>query len=328
MVFAIFMSVFLSTVVYDGRTEKALTHFIPSLGLIAFVYVNQKKVNAFLNVIYKVGSTLLVCNLISVVMFPDGIVYREANSIRVWVLGQKQDLGGFVIPFLFVTLILDAIKNNKRNDFFWISYVLCFMTCFIEKSLGAVLTLVILGLLIIFDKYVIKLNRMVLIFLLCIAFILIQYVSYNFNNMPWLKNFMSDIVTYGVSKFRTLNVRFSMWKFAADTFMQYPLFGVGKLTPERWITMSGLGYHSMMDNMYIDIIFTGGIVAFTLFIWLILRSFNSLKNYWKEREVRQMGYCFFALCILLFEGCPYFPFVYLLLTLPVWIKHVGIIKKE
>lgn len=312
--------VLFSTVVNGGLYSKALTHFFPSIGFIAFVSVNKKRIKDIIAIIANMGIILLVLNLVTVLLFPDGLLFRVADSLKIWILGQKQDLGGFILPFIFATLVQSYYEESKGKNQI-IVFMLSCITLTLEKSLGAIICVAVFAFLVIFDKYLLKVRKSMLVAAIAGAFLIVQYISFNFEEMVWLQNILSDIGQDGISKARTVRVRFDMWKFAWDTIKSHLLFGVGNLTQDSWYRMSGLGYHSMLDNMYMDVLLTGGLSAFALFVGLIVNCFNTLKIYWANRKIRQIGYSLFVLCILLLEGCPYFPSVFFMLSIPIWFKN-------
>ena len=94
------------------------------------------------------------------------------------------------------------------------------------------------------------------------------------------------------------------------------------MSVEEWIRLSNLQYISVLDNLYLDILFTGGFFSFALFIWLIKRCFNTFIRLWNERKIRCMGYCFFVLCVLFMEGSQYVPLVFLVLSVNCWFGNL------
>lgn len=310
-----------STVLIGKAYPKALTHYVPSLGMLAFFSLNSKKIDHLLVVVENLGIVLLVTNLITVLIFPEGLIYRHSNNLKIWILGQKQDIGGFIFPLLYIALCL--MQNSKKQAYkFWIILIISCISAILEQPLGTLICLSIFLFLCFFDQFVLKLNINILVGVLIATFLITQYCCFNFENMIWLQELLSAINLKGVSKLRTINVRFGMWRFAWDMIAKYPIIGVGKLTMENWNLMTDVGYHSILDNMFMDVLFTGGIVTFSLFSVLIARSFNMVRKVWKYKIGRQMGYCLFALCILFLEGCPYYPFVFFVLLSSIWFPDL------
>jgi len=319
--FGIFVCVFATTNVYGGIISKAITHYVPAIGLLAFILCNKKDLCSVFKVAISLGYILLFLNLITFFAFPNGMIYREASNVRVWLLGQKQDLAGFIFPILYFSMILGRISKKYEKTFLYM-YILSFVTVFLEQSVAAFICLLTLGLLCFFDNFISqKIKKPVLISICIAAFGIIQYISYNFNSMPGFQALLLKINTVGISKVRSLSTRFSMWKFAWDTFFKHPVFGMGELSRESWIRGVGF-YHSILDNMFMDLLMTAGFIGILGFIILLVRSFNILNKYSKERNIRYMSYGLFVLCIYMFFGSPFFPMVFLMISTAAWLPKM------
>ncbi len=310
-----------STFLVGKAYPKALTHYFPSLGMLAFISLNSRKIDRLLVLVENLGIVLLTANLITVLLFPGGLLYREANNLKIWILGQKQDIGGFIFPFLYVALCLKHF-DKKFSSKYWMILIISCVSAILEQPLGTLICLSLFLFLCFWDQYILKFEKRLLISILICGFIITQYICFNFEEMIWLQKILSGINLKGASKLRTVNIRIEMWRFAWDTIAKYPLIGVGNLTVRNWSLMTKIGYHSILDNMYMDMLFTGGLVSFFIFILLIGRSFKMIRELWKCRTGRQMGYCLFALCILLLEGCPYYPSVFFMLVSSVWFPYL------
>ena len=96
-----------------------------------------------------------------------------------------------------------------------------------------------------------------------------------------------------------------MWKFAWNKFFEFPLFGSGELSQEIWIQGAGF-YHSVLDNMYMDIILGSGLMGSILFLWILRKSFKLIDSYKTARCARWLNYILFIICIYIFTGSPFF----------------------
>lgn len=317
----IFMITFLMTVIHDGNYIKAIAHYVPSIGLLSFIIYNKEKLVSYFKVIFRLDCVLLILNVITFFCFPDGMIYRPDSSVKVWLLGQKQDLAGFVFPMLFIALYLRQLKIISTPIFF-LCYSLCFITTLIEFSIAAFGCLLIFGLLCLLDKCLrIKFSGVFLVCSCAATFIIVQYFSFNFDNMSGLHEILSQVTYEGVSKYRNLTTRFTMWNFAWNNFFDSYLFGMGELSSAGWD--SGVGfYHSVVDNMYMDIIMTGGTIGIILFMLLLYRSFLAIERFSHYRDFRYMNYCLFVVCIYIFFGSPFFPMIFLLFSVSAWLPKM------
>ncbi len=319
---SLFLIVLFSTILSHGIISKPIAHFLPGIGLIAFILVDKNEIYNKISAIVNIGIILLVLNFLTILVYPGGIVHRVSNpELKIWLLGQKQDLGGFLIPLIFCGLALNYF------DEYWRKKVICIvclgvLTLILEQPIGALVCVILFALLLFMDKYITKINKSLLIIGIIMTFIGFQYICFNFDDLYYIQNALGKINTRGLSKVRTLNIRFSMWQFAWQCIFNHPLIGVGNLSVEEWIRLSNLQYISVLDNLYLDILFTGGFFSFALFIWLIKRCFNTFIKLWNERKIRYMGYCIFVLCVLFMEGSQYVPLVFLVLSANCWFGNL------
>lgn len=319
---SLFLIVLFSTILSHGIISKPIAHFLPGIGLIAFILVDKNEIYNKISAIVNIGIILLVLNFLTILVYPGGIVHRVSNpELKIWLLGQKQDLGGFLIPLIFCGLALNYF------DPYWRKKVICIvclgvLTLILEQPIGALICVLLFILLMFMDKYITRINKSLLIIGIIIVFIVFQYICFNFDDLYYIQNVLGQINTRGLSKVRTLNIRFSMWQFAWQCIFKHPLIGVGNLSVEEWIRLSNLQYISVLDNLYLDILFTGGFFSFALFIWLIKRCFNTFIRLWNERKIRYMGYCIFVLCVLFMEGSQYVPLVFLVLSVNCWFGNL------
>lgn len=115
----LFLIVLFSTIISHGNISKPIAHFLPGMGLIAFILADKNATYNKISAIVNTGLILLVLNFLTVVLYPEGLVYRVTNpELKIWILGQKQELGGFLIPLIFCGLALnyfDAYWRKKSH---------------------------------------------------------------------------------------------------------------------------------------------------------------------------------------------------------------------
>ena len=318
---AVFISIFFMTIIYKGICAKAITHYLPAIGFLMFILWNKENLISIFRNAISLGFLLLTLNLVTFLVFPDGLIYRESASVRVWLLGQKQDLAGFIFPMLYIAMVLGGISKKYKKTYVYM-YIISATTVFLEQSITALICLVVLGILCFLDNFcLLRIRKPFLVSICIIAFGTIQYISYNFNSMPWFHTVLLRINTAGANKVRTLSTRFTMWKFAWNTFLEHPLLGMGELSRDNWINGVGF-YHSILDNIYMDLIMTGGLIGIFLFLTLLIRSFSILNKYRIEKKIRYMSYCLFAFCIYMLFGSPFYPMSFFMITTAAWFPYL------
>lgn len=326
LILLLFLTTMTMTVIFHGSYSKTISHYIPGLGLLAFTGMVKNKMKLFINSSIFVGTFLIIVNFISFLMFPNGILFRESAGTWVWILGQKQDVCMVIFPVILLTILRSYVYNDKKLKLFKYMFVLSLLTTLLEGSLGVVICLSILGFLLILDKRInIKINKNVLISLVVIIFALIQYISYTFDKQVALQTFLNSLQTGGVkNKLFTVSTRFSMWSFAWNIFLKYPLTGVGDLSIDMWKQLSGFTwYHSIMDNLYMDIILNSGIIGIILFLTIVNNNFKIISEQWNVVYCRMLGYLLFSLCILFLESSPFGAWIIFQLCAPLWLPYIS-----
>lgn len=318
----IFFINFGMTVLNQGILSKSIAKYLPSIGLLSYILYKRNKLNDIFRILIKLDLVILIFNLVSFIIFPGGIVYREASSVPVWILGQKQDLAGFIFPMLFI-IVLMYWKQDEYKKILLFAYGISIVTVLVEKSIAAFLCIAVLGCLFVWDRFIAnKIKKIWLIFALVLMFIIIQYIAYNFDHMYFIQKVLLRINTGStITKVRTLGTRFLMWKFAWNKFFEFPLFGSGELSQEIWIQGAGF-YHSVLDNMYMDIILGSGLMGSILFLWILRKSFKLIDSYKTARCARWLNYILFIICIYIFTGSPFFPMIFLIFASGAWIPYM------
>lgn len=317
--------VFLVTVLNNGIISKAVSHYFPSIGLLAFFLYYKRHIHDLCMCFVNLETVLLILNLLLFLLFPNGVVYRQESMIPVWLLGQKQDLAGFVFPFIFFSLLISEFDKKNGKVIIIRAFALSFLTLSLEQSMTALgcITVLTLMCIISWSSFFRRKNKNYYILLLAGimgAFIIIQYIANNFNDLILLQELLNNIHTRGMSKTRTLHSRFVMWKFGWNCFVSSPLFGLGELSKETW--RSGIGYyHSVMDNIYMDIITTSGLFGIIIFCYNIIKSMRYLSRR-KEKTSVYAAYCLSALCIYCLLGSPFVPSVFLMFTSSCWLSYL------
>ena len=317
--------VLIVTILNNGIISKAVSHYLPSIGLLAFFLYYKKDILDLCVCFVNLNAVLLYLNLLSFLFFPSGIVYRKESMIPVWLLGQKQDLAGFVFPFIFFSLLISEYDKKNRKKIIIRAIALSILTLSLEQSMAALGCITIFSLMCIINRisFFKKKNKSYYILLLATitsAFIIIQYISNTFDDLILLQDSLNNIHTRGISKTKSLYSRFVMWKFGWNSFVESPLFGLGELSIKTW--KSGIGYyHSVMDNIYMDIIATGGLFGIIIFCYNIIKSMRYLSRI-KEKTSVYAAYCLFTLCIYCLFGSPFVPAVFLMFTSSCWLSYL------
>ena len=243
----IFIVVLFSTIIHHGIISKVISHWIPGLGMICWLGVNQNNLREIAKVFCVCGGMLIILNTITMVVFPNGMWIRAEASAPIQ----------------------------------------------IEKKLG------------------IKTNTKLLFSSFVILEIIAILVAYIYSKLTILQIALSTIETGELDKSQTMGTRFSMWAYAWESFLKNPVLGMGQVSENVWYKTSGLDfYHTIIHNFPLDILFTGGGLAFIVYFIWHLSMVKKLSKYSNLKLCRYISYAFFSLCFISLTECPYHPMIF------------------
>lgn len=323
--FICFFVVLLSTILHHGVISKVISHWIPGLGVICWLGVNLNNLRKIAKVFYVCGGMLIILNTITMILFPNGMWIRAEASTPIWLLGQKQDFLTCYLPTAFFMIIAGRTDNFMRGYIGFVT-ICMIISAIIIRPVGLIMCMLSLIILIIIEKKFGIRTKPILLF---ISFGILEFiailVAYIYSKLTILQIALSSIEAGGLDKSQTMGTRFSMWAYAWDSFLKNPLLGMGQVSESVWYKTSGLDfYHTIMHNTPLDIMFTGGGLAFFIyFIWHI-SMVKKLSKYSNLKLCRYIGYAFFSLCFISLTECPYNPMIFAIYGFIMCIPHVFI----
>ncbi len=317
----IFAVVSISTVIHKGTIYPILGRWVPIVGLICWLQIKIKKIDKILRVFYISGSLLIIANFISMIFFPDGFSFAPDVYTTIWILGQKQGFINCFLPTAFLAILCNDKKLISRKSIV-ISAVCGLLSLAKARPLGLVVCLAIMLFLVILNKVtkrIIRPKRLFVAFLFGEAAAIATAFAYD--NLFQLKLFLSNIGgASALDKSITIGIRFQMWIFACNQIIKNPILGVGQLQKEMWFYLSGLSfYHSLVHNLMLDICLQGGLIALCFFLAWQISIVKKLNENWNQNSIRICAIVWFALGVITFFECPYYPMVFMIFALASWL---------
>lgn len=212
--------------------------------------------------IYWVLLIYVFINLLTVLIWPNGMYLSEVTHNACYFLGHKNSAVKFMIPFLFCAGILyESGELNKRV--LYVEYILCIIVPLISRSSSALVSIIVIGICFLFFR-----KRSIKSSYILIAS-LIMFIGINILRLQYLFSFLIEEI---LDKDLTLTSRTIIWDFAMLTIAQRPIMGWG----------TGLNYEGLNSAhcLYFDILIEGGIVSLVLFMCIL---FISSKKIYKSK---------------------------------------------
>lgn len=318
----IFLTVLCSTILHHGLIYIVLGHWVPTLGLIAYMELNKTRLKNIVQTFYNTGGFLIIVNLITVLAYPNGMWIRGYDT-RVWLLGQKQDFITCIFSTVFFGLLCYHF-NKKQTRFFYLIVGCIAVTLFIVKPIGLILCLFTIAGLLLIEKLFGKIVDIKLLFAGDVAaHLLAIFIAFGYENMTSLRLFLAGVANTGMDKSQTLGLRFRMWVYVLNVLKNNPFLGLGQVNQEMWYQTSSLNYyHTIVHNLPLDIALTGGGIALSLYIIWNITAVRRLNRAWSYPTARYIGIVFFAFNIICITECPYQPMTMIVYAFALWVDRL------
>lgn len=314
LILVLAISVFAATLFYDSL-YLPLQRYYGIIGVSMFVMIRHETIEGFYKSVLYAGEFLIILNLLSMILYPEGIYVSETNRAPYWILGQKQDFVSVYVVVLLMSFLLWKNKLMRVNILFVI--VAMIISLMMVMAIGLTICIMIPLCMIVVKKFTNFYFRSIILFRLYLVLeifvILIALVSKQFAFLfIALGNINAANETAGTGPFTkadSVYTRILMWNDAIKLILNHP-FGNGIISEERFDKiMKTSSYHPHIHNTLLDMTLTGGVVALIVFIILnfyISKRLDRIKT--NERDI--FVFVIFAMTILMLTECLYWPFTF------------------
>lgn len=272
-----YAALLISTLLYSGVQIMLLKSFLKtaaiSILLLNFIYVNMKEnCSFFLFCLAEIGELLLVANLVSVLIFPDGLYRTGSTNVACYLLGHKnQTFTVLILPLFAHAIYYGNTGNNKCSKRTFAFIGLLFITsCLANASMAMVCSLVIFVLLQCLPMKWFR--RFADIRLTTISMIAMNFAICILR----IQNLFSFIIVDLLNKDITLTSRTYIWDNAMAFIRENRIWGVGyefALTIIKQLSLSGT------HNMIVGILFHSGLVGVLIWTGIMIRMMRAVLPY-------------------------------------------------
>ena len=311
---AIFAVSLYSTYYHQGVYRQVFGHWIPLIGMLAWIESNRGKTEKLVERFFRLGELMILINVLTMILFPRGMWIRGYNT-QVWFLGQKQDFVSCYLPTAFFAMLYFQKPNTRFGKFDLLVCILAAYSIIMTKPLSM---LVCLGaLIIVYYRDSTKPVSVKLLYYINIAAEAVAIgIAYFIAALPKLQTFLAALPSTGVDKLTNMNTRFNMWIFAANSLRSNLLLGRGQMLENEWYRISGLDYyHTIVHNLPLDIALVGGGIALSLFVIWNISAVHKLQRLSSYKKARIIGIAMFAFNILGITEYSYQPLVFSIFAL-------------
>ncbi len=263
---------FISTIINDGNFVKYTGYLVSSLGITLVIkYLSQDKGWRLICSMRNVCRFLIGVNLITISLFPHGLMYPEYHF-----LGNDNISVPCILMCATLVLYSSYIQNGRITFDGLLDFLLCAANLIIIWS-GTGITGLLVFLAVCVGLFVFKgiLNLRKMIVISGVACYLIMFVG----DISFLQNYIVGFL----GKDMTFTGRTYIWKEAMAMILKKPLLGYGILDSQAIVYSNIMGYYKWAHNEYLQSMLNGGIFYCLLIVFTIIMVAFRLKKYEKYR---------------------------------------------
>lgn len=299
---------FLATLVNDGSVFSFLRSFGAALGVVMLIeIVVSHKALTSLDYFSKYLTIVIILNVLSVIIYPDGIGNNFAGTPE-YFLGIDNRFLYFYLPAVGLMGVDSFVKIGRLSKSFWIANMIAYLTLLYFWSVGAIISYTVFIVCYVLSKK----EYFTLVFNIKYYFIFIIGMLVMLLSKAYL--LFSDFIINVLKKDPTLSDRIFLWEKAIEVFLEYPLIGYGFHSDNCLINIFGHVTHP--HNHFLYILYLSGIVGILFFILLNYIGCRNLHRYKKQPIVILISSILFSMYIaLLADSFDYDPGLFLMLSI-------------
>lgn len=267
-----------------------LKTIIKSAGTLAFMdYQVRREGRAFLKVYGMVLGILITINLATLILFPNGM-YTSGAYTRCYFLGYDNTHISVQLPAMCV-LALTAAASGKGKNLLLFSIAVVVLSTAITRSATTMIgvAVFVLGLMVLSVRKEQYRLRKLLFPRPMFSFAALGAVTVGLVSGTLLLRF-SGIIQAVFHKDATLSARTRIWTNSLIHILQRPLWGYGyessDVVNKQLVNIAGqVGWGGSSHNTYLWILFTGGIVLFSVVV-LIFWVFDKRVSKFSDRSTQ------------------------------------------
>lgn len=279
-----FILLMLSTVLNNADIPGCIFLAIRTIGLCMIVdYGIKKDAKVFLSAFEFFLSVLVYINLISVIIFKDGMyVNSTVGYTENWILGYRNLHILYILPAILVSFINSYYKEGKLTIRNYILLIASYLSIYLVKSGTSLIGMtIIVGLLIlnnIFKK--IKLLNIKNYFLVYIISFLAVVIFR-------IQNLFEYIIVDVLNRDLTLTGRIYIWDYVIEFIKERPILGYGVEDSILRLNKTSFMVSTHAHDQILEIIYKSGIVGSSIYFIILIKSIIELYKY-KESKIAQI----------------------------------------
>lgn len=257
------------TIIYNFENIFSCIKYLLPLILLCIYFENIEvtKYNYYFNVFSNMTFIYVILNLISVILYPNGMYGGIQNNENYYLLGHNNAIIRKLSPGVMISGFCDYINFNKFNMKTKIMALLLLVTVILTWS-NVSMTCIALFIVYIFFLYKFNINKIISSKLLFLIPIVIFLIIIAYNRFFYIFEAIGNLF----GKDATLTGRTVIWETGFNLIKSKLLFGYGygNIIDVVFRDSNNLIFRiTSFHNYFIDLLYQGGVVHFIIFlIWL------------------------------------------------------------
>ena len=302
-----FIVLLISTSINNGDMNNAISTAIQVLTFILVVdYGLKYDTKIFLNAVDLLLYMLVIYNLYTIFMYPNGMYIDSSGYLDNWFLGFKNVHILVILPAITFDFINSYYKYGKLKWWNYFFLIISWISVIIVNSSTSIIGLTAVSAFIIFNKLFNK-TRILNIKNYTVAYI----ISFFGIIILRVQNLISFIVVDILKKDLTFTNRVYIWDGVMRLISDKPLLGYGVETSATRMTRipEQLSLHA--HNQILEIIYKSGFIGFTIFVYIVYLAYKELMKYKETIISKFLSIVMFAwMIMMLTEAYAYEYFMY------------------
>lgn len=249
-----------------------------------FDYGIRKNSQKFLGVLEVFLFVLIVINLATIILYPNGMYVNADGYASNWFLGYKNSHILYILPMLMFSLLKNYSKNKKIDLKNCVYIVISLISTILVKNSTAIVGLSLICLLLLFKPFLEKIRILNLKnYFIIYIIVFLGIVIFRVHNV--LEFLIVDIL----DKDLTFTGRTYIWDSVIEIIKDKPILGYGNCVYKF------SQYISTTHNTILDILFKTGLLGLVAYIIIIK---NTIKNFGESLN-NNLKYVFLVITIAL-----------------------------
>lgn len=275
----LYLSTFLNP---NGDVMRLIGPSVSVIGPCLYVQVmfEKNKWKEMLSYISVILSVLCIINLVTVILYPYGIVKdaMDSNGNEQFFLGIENRFSFFYLPLFAIQAIYTSATKGKIELYVWLMGLINTLVLVYFWAVGGMLAMLLLMIFLLCFNMVnfgklLKVYVMAFFILIGNYLLVIERIMYKYEHF----------FTVTLDKDVTMSGRTFLWDYGLLSFSEHPILGVGYVDTRYLGRFLDVAH---MHNLMMNILFTSGLLGIFLFFTI---QYQWMKKVNKFRDTKEGG---------------------------------------